>query len=202
MTGLSTAESMSNYDHTRKIYGTYLMHKLLNLDIQAINSIRANWIEQVEKDDDSGLELTDSFFDYLMSGNYFGDLLQRSNQITYLSVVDPSDQEVVAITEIIYARQGAKSICKIMDISHAPKISNLEDEAYINKSFDILLSILAHMLEINKSTNHGITKIYARDDAARDTIKQIHTHTEKNVLETTGFKMKTSGYRWLEFEKI
>lgn len=178
------------------------MYKLKNLNVQTTNSIRATWIEQIKQGDDSGLELTDSFFDYLMSGNYFGELLERSNQITYLSVVDSETEEVVAITEIIYTRQGARSICKIMDIAHAPSISNLQDEIYLNKSFDILLAILSYMLEINKSTNHGITKVFARDDAARDTIKQIHTLADEKTLSATGFKMKLSSYRWLEFEKI
>lgn len=177
-------------------------YNLKSLDSNTVNSIRADWIEQVEKGDDSTLELTDSYFDYLMSGNNFGDLLARSNQNTYMSIYDVSNGLVVGIAEIIYARQGAKSICKIMDISHAPCITNLDDQAYLAKSFDILISILMYMLKINNSTKHGITKVYARDDAAQVTIREINDNVAPDAFKEIGFKMKLSGHRWLEFEKI
>lgn len=176
-------------------------YSLKSLDPNTVNSIRADWIEQVEKGDDSTLELTDSYFDYLMNGNNFGDLLVRSNQNTYMSIFDVSTDSVVGIAELIYARQGSKSICKIMDISHAPSITNLNDNDYLTKSFDILISVLAYMLEINNSTKHGITKVYARDDAAQVTIKEIHNSVAPDAFENIGFKMKLSGHRWLEFEK-
>lgn len=176
-------------------------YSLKSLDSNTVNSIRADWIEQVEKGDDSTLELTDSYFDYLMSGNNFGELLARSNQNTYMSIYDVSTGTVVGIAEIIYARQGAKSICKIMDISHAPCITNLNDSDYLEKSFDTLISVLLYMLEINNSTKHGITKVYAKDDAAQGTIKEIHSNVTPDAFKDIGFKMKLSGHRWLEFEK-
>lgn len=178
------------------------MYILKNLDHQTTNAIRADWIEQVQEGDDSALEITDSFFDYLMNGNFFGELFQRSNQITYMAVADQASNSIIAITEIVFSRQGSRSICKIMDIVHAPAIGALEDDQYLDIKFDTFISILSYMLEINKLTKHGITKIYARDGAAQKTITQIHEDADEKSFRDLGFEMRLSGHRWLEFKKI
>lgn len=179
------------------------MYQLENLDAQSIKSIQANWIEQIKQDDDSTLELTVSFFDHLINSNSFGELLQRSNLATYISVINPENGTVIAITEVIFARQGAKTLCKIMEIIHSPSINELKDDDYESESAKILVSILGYMLEINKSTNHGITKIYARDDAAQYTIKKFHDYADKQSFrDLLGFEIKLQGHQWLEFKKI
>ncbi|MDE0489986.1 hypothetical protein NK638_00230 [Psychrobacter sp. A3] len=179
------------------------MYSLKNLDAKSIKSIEADWIEQININDDSNLELTVSNFDHIISSNSFGDLLQRSNLATYIAVIDSEADKVIAITEVIFARQGAKTICKIMEVFHAPSISALEDEEYQAESAKILISILGYMLEINKSTNHGITKIFARDDAAQYTIKKFHDHADKQSFrDLLGFEVRLQGHQWLEFKKI
>lgn len=179
------------------------MYNLKNLDAQSIKSIEADWIEQIKKDDDSTLELTVSNFDHIVNSNSFGEILQRSNLATYISVIDPETDAVIAITEVIFARQGAKTICKIMEVFHAPSISALENEEYQAESAKILISILGYMLEINKLTNHGITKIFARDDAGQYTIKKLHDYADKQSFrDLLGFEIKLQGRQWLEFKKI
>lgn len=176
---------------------------LTSMDVSAVNEIRADWIEQIEEGDESGLELTDSFFDHLMSSDNFGDLLKRSNETTYMSVRKEDDpEEVVAIAVIIFVRQGAKSICKIMDINHSPAINNLGDDDYKKASYSVLATVLSYMLSINKTTKHGITKIYARDDAAQSTMKLMQEMLDKSVFEEIGFQVKFLNRHWLEFVKI
>jgi len=177
-------------------------YKLIELDSEKTNSIRAEWIEQVEKNDDSSLELNDSLFDVIISQKSYGDLLRRSNQETYMALTSDDTGTTDAIVDIIFVRQGAKSLCKIMDIYHAPNISNLDDPKYFDKCHEILRIVLSNMLEINKTTKHGITKVYARDDAAQKTIQGINKTANKQHFEDIGFEMFLAGHRWLEFRKI
>lgn len=176
-------------------------YTLETLDNKKSNHIRAMWLEQIEQNDISSLQLVDSFFDYIISQNYFGELLDRSNQSTYLSV--ETFTEVVAIVEIIFVRQGSTTICKIMDVNYSPNVTKLLDEEYLNVTLDILMSILGQMLSINSRTKHGITKIYARDNAAQHTIKTLDKKMQRhNLQDELGFNVKLQGHHWLEFEKI
>ena len=119
-----------------------------------------------------------------------------------MAVVNSDTSEVDAIVCIVFSKLGSSSTCKIMDIYHAPHVSNLEDDMYNEKYYEILLSALANMLQINQTTKYGVTKIYARDDAAQKTIQAIDSDSNKILLKEIGFEMNLLGRHWLEFKKI
>lgn len=90
-----------------------------------------------------------------------------------MAVVNTQTNETDAIVCIVFSKLGSSSTCKIMDIYHAPHVSNLEDDMYNEKYYEVLLSVIANMLLINQTTKYGVTKIYARDDAAQKPFKRL-----------------------------
>lgn len=162
------------------------------------------WLEFIESDDNDQLEVVNSTFDHIIDAHNFGKIIDRSNQSTNLALENTDSSKTDAIVEIIFARQGATSICKIMDVIPSPEITSKDDDEYQSYYIDILLSALAILLQINSSTKHGLTKIYARNDMARQAIHLIENVLNgKNVkIGDLNFEVKLQGPSWLMFEKI
>lgn len=177
-------------------------YNLQELDAHKISAIQEVWIKELEANSDSLIQLSSSVFEIILSQKSYGVLTKRHNKDTYMAVVDSDTGKVDAIVCIIFSKLGSSSTCKIMDIYHAPHISNLEDEMYNKKYYEILLSVLANMLQINQKTKFGVTKIYARDDAAQKTIQAIDSDSNKSLLKDIGFEMNLLGRHWLEFKTI
>lgn len=177
-------------------------YELQELDADKIGIIENDWIGELEENDDSLVQLSSSLFDAIISQQNYGDLTQRHNKDTYMAVVNTKTGETDAIACIIFSKLGSLSTCKIMDIYHAPHISNLDDDQYNNTYYKILISAIANMLQINQMTKYGVTKIYARDDAAQKTIQAIDKDSNKSIFKDIGFEMNLLGRHWLEFKKI
>ena len=177
-------------------------YSLQELNAAKIGAIQSAWIEELEKNSDSLIQLSSSLFDIIISQKNYGVLTKRHNKDTYMAVVNDDTGEADAIVHIVFSKLGSSSMCKIMDIYHAPHVSNLEDDMYNKKYYEIFLSVLANMLQINKTTKYGVTKIYARDDISQQTIQAIDSDSNKRLIEKIGFEMKLLGRQWLEFKTI
>lgn len=177
-------------------------YKLQELDALKISAIQAVWIKELEENSDSLIQLSSSLFDTIINQKNYGVLTKRHNKDTYMAVVNTQTNETDAIVCIVFSKQGSSSTCKIMDIYHAPHVSNLEDDMYNEKYYEVLLSVLTNMLKINQKSKYGVTKIYARDDAAQKTIQAIDNDSNKSLLKGIGFEMNLLGRKWLEFKTI
>ena len=177
-------------------------YNLQELNARKISAIQADWIGELEKKNDSLIQLSSSLFDNIISQKNYGVLTKRHNKDTYMAVVNSDTGETDAIVHIVFSKLGSSSMCKIMDIYHAPHVSDLEDEMYNTKYYEIFLSVLANMLQINQTTSYGVTKIYARDDISQKTIQAIDSDSNKRLIRKIGFEMNLLGRQWLEFKTI
>lgn len=173
--------------------------KTKDLTRERIAAIRTEWLNQIADDDTQ--DLTNTLFENILSTQSFGNYTQRLNLNTYV-LVESDDEEALALVEVVMSRLGRETICKILDISHSPTISNLSDNSYIEQSVDILFTVLSELLLINKNSERGHTKIYARTDMAQTTLELIHKHIDKQRFQEAGFEVKSKGRNWLAFERI
>lgn len=177
-------------------------YNLQELNAHKVSAIQSAWIKELEKNNDSLIQLNSSLFDSIISQKNYGVLTKRHNKDTYMAVVNSDTGETDAIVYIVFSKLGSSSICKIMDIYHAPHVSNLEDEMYNKKYYEIFLSVLTNMLKINQTTKSGVTKIYARDDISQETIQAIDSESNKRLIKEIGFEMNLLNRQWLEFKTI
>lgn len=179
------------------------IHCIQTLDVEKADIIRSQWIELTDTDAENELQLRNSFFDHMIDEHSFGEVIERSNLSTNLSSYNTNTQEVEAIVEIIFSRQGAKSICKVMDVIYAPIFNKLDDDTYIEAYSNILISALTVLLQINLKTKHGLTKIFARNDMAIQTISHIHKRLPQGIIvDGVKFNVEAQGRHWLMFEKV
>lgn len=181
---------------------TMQSYNLQELDAHKTSAIQSIWIKELEQNSDSLIQLSSSLFENILSQKNYGVLTKRHNKDTYMAVVNSDTGETDAIVCIVFSKLGSSSMCKIMDIYHAPHISNLADEMYNKKYYEIFLSVLANMLQITKTSKYSVTKIYARDDISQKTIQAIDSDSNKSLLKDVGFEMNLLGRQWLEFKTI
>lgn len=177
--------------------------EIFTLDKQKIENIRQQWIsEGIElKLDQDLLELIESFFDFILLNESYGEFKSRNNKITYIGVMT-SDGKSAALVEVVPSSRGRETNLKVMSIDICPAIEVLDKTLYDEKYADILASIVAYLLSETQLPG-SITKIYASNEAAQIFLDGLHEGlSESKVLDKLGITCKQEGRKWLSFKLI
>lgn len=178
-------------------------YDICELDIEKTNIIRAEWLECIECNEFEQLELVNSHFDHIIETHSFGNIINRSNLSTNVSLKNKSSSKTDAIVEIIFSWQGSKSICKIMDVMFSPEVTQKDNDTYVQYYNDVISSTLAILFKINLETKHGLTKIYAKNDLDQEFINLVTKKLNSTVkVDGVDFKIQLLNKKWLAFEKV